>query len=301
LWRRVAEWSYLVGIALLALAIGAGALWFSARGMGHGGTMAGTGSMAGVVGMDEAGVDPVSAGLRVEWANAPADPTPGQPVTLRYRVIDATSGLAVTDLPLDHERPMHLIVVSRDLGTFQHIHPELVGDAYAVTTTLPTGAYTLYSEFQRDGRTVLDQRPLTVGAATATGPVGLAQDLTPKTVGDVTVALTAPQAIQAGQAATFTFALTANGQPVTDLIQYLGADAHVAVVSADSSRFAHTHGETVGAAGGHADNEAHAAGGTVGPDIAFTHTFATPGLYKVWGQFQRGGTVITVPFVVEVR
>jgi len=33
LWRRVAEWSYLVGIALLALAIGVGALWFSARGM----------------------------------------------------------------------------------------------------------------------------------------------------------------------------------------------------------------------------------------------------------------------------
>ncbi len=31
--RRVTEWSYLIGIALLALAIGAGALWFSARGM----------------------------------------------------------------------------------------------------------------------------------------------------------------------------------------------------------------------------------------------------------------------------
>jgi hypothetical protein len=45
----------------------------------------------------------------------------------------------------------------------------------------------------------------------------------------------------------------------------------------------------------------HAAGGAVGPQIGFTHTFATPGLYKVWGQFNRGGTVITVPFVVAVR
>jgi len=37
--RRVTEWSYLLGIALLALAIGLGALWFSARGMGGMGGM----------------------------------------------------------------------------------------------------------------------------------------------------------------------------------------------------------------------------------------------------------------------
>ena len=98
----------------------------------------------------------------------------------------------------------------------------------------------------------------------------------------------------------------ADGQPANGLTQYLGADAHVAVVSADSSRFAHTHGETAGAAGhqetgGHDDDGAHASGESVGPAIAFTHTFDAPGLYKVWGQFNRNGTVITVPFVVEVR
>jgi len=298
--RRVTEWSYLIGIALLALAIGAGALWFSERGMGHGGTLTDTGDMVGMSGMDETVVAPAAAGLRVEWASAPTAPAPGQPVTLRYRVTDAASGQPITDLPLDHERPMHLILVSGDLGTFQHIHPQVVGDTYSVTTTLPAGAYTLDAEFQRDGRTVLDQRPLTVGNAAATGPASLAPDLAPQTVEGITVALAAPQTVRAGQAATFTFALTAGGQPVTDLAQYLGADAHVAVVSADSRQFAHTHGETVGGAG-HGATGGHAAGGAVGPQIGFTHTFATPGLYKVWGQFNRGGTVITVPFVVEVR
>ena len=39
LGKRVAEWSYLVGIALLALVIGVGALWLSARGMGSMGGM----------------------------------------------------------------------------------------------------------------------------------------------------------------------------------------------------------------------------------------------------------------------
>ncbi len=179
------------------------ALWFSERGMGHGGTLTGTGDMVGMSGMDETVVAPAAAGLRVEWASEPTAPAPGQPVTLRYRVTDAASGRAITDLPLDHERPMHLILVSGDLGTFQHIHPQVVGDTYSVTTTLPAGAYTLDAEFQRDGRTVLDQRPLTVGNAAATGPASLAPDLGPKTVEGVTVALAAPQTVRAGQAATF--------------------------------------------------------------------------------------------------
>ena len=295
LGKRIAEWSYLVGIAVLALAVGVGAFWASNRGMG-------TGAAAGhaMAGMSETVIDPATAGLRVEWASEPAAAVPGQPVALRYRVVDAASGRAVTDLPIDHERPMHLIVVSRDLGTFQHIHPELTGETYGVTTTLPAGSYTLYSEFLRDGRTVLDQRPLTVGAGGATAPTGLAPDLAPKTTEGLTVDLAAPQTVRVGEAATFTFALTANGQPATGLTQYLGADAHVAVVSADSSRFAHTHGETAGGAG-HSETGGHAAGERVGPAIAFTHTFDAPGLYKVWGQFNRGGTVITVPFVIEVR
>ncbi len=36
-------------------------------------------------------------------------------------------------------------------------------------------------------------------------------------------------------------------------------------------------------------------------EIAFRHTFAAPGLYKVWGQFlDHHGQVITADFVVRV-
>ncbi len=38
-----------------------------------------------------------------------------------------------------------------------------------------------------------------------------------------------------------------------------------------------------------------------GPQVSFAHTFDRPGLYKIWGQFNDRGNVITVPFVVEVR
>jgi Cu+-exporting ATPase len=301
--QRVAEWSYLVGIALLALVVGIGAFWLSARGMGtmedHDMGGAGAGVAHGDHDAAAGEVTPAEAGLRIEWASEPANPRPGQPVTLRYRVVDTGSGQAVTDLPIDHERPMHLILVGKDLREFQHIHPELGPDgAYAVTTTLPAGTYTLYDEFKRGERTVLDQRELAVGAGQPAGAAHLAPDLAPKTVEGVTVALQAPQTIRAGEEAGFTFTLTRDGQPVTDLEAYLGAAAHVAVVSADSSEFAHTHGE----AGDHGHGGAAGAPTTpFGPRVSFEHTFAKPGLYKVWGQFSYQGRVITVPYVVEVR
>ncbi len=38
-----------------------------------------------------------------------------------------------------------------------------------------------------------------------------------------------------------------------------------------------------------------------GPDLGFTQTFDTPGLYTIWVQMQRGGQVLTAPFTIEVQ
>jgi Cu+-exporting ATPase len=133
--------------------------------------------------------------------------------------------------------------------------------------------------------------------AAATAALGV--DLAPRTVGGVTVALQAPGTIKAGQETSFTFALTRDGQPLTDLQPYLGAAAHVAIVSAGASEFVHAHGEAGG--GGHDDAAMEAPPAQFGPEVSFNNTFARPGLYKLWGQFNANGQVITVPFVVEVR
>jgi len=315
LGARVRAWGYLAGIALVALAVGAGALWASGRNAGgmhtmgagimdthniqgrHGGHTAGT--------MDAA-VDPAAAGVRVEGASAPA--RPGQPVTISYRVIDARSGAVLTALPLSHERPMHLIAVSRDLAHVQHIHPQLgPGGAYSVRVTpAAPGADILYDEFVHGGRTVLDRRELVYGQPSAHG-AALAPDLATKTIDGVTVALDVPHAITAGRAARFTYRLTRDGHPVTDLAPYLGAAAHVAIVSEDTRAFAHTHGEAAGQGNGHAGHGAMAememdtVPAAFGPEVTFTHSFARPGLYKIWGQFGYHGRVLTVPFVVQAR
>jgi Cu+-exporting ATPase len=322
---RVADAGYLVAIGLLALAIGAGTLWLSDRsGMGvtaQHSSMTGASDMNSSVGEEHAAmemgaaaqvVDPASAGLRIEWASEPAAPQPGQPVTFSYRVIDADDNQAITDLPLDHERPMHLILVSEDLTQFQHIHPELAADgSYRVETTLPVaGTYRLYDEFVHDGQTVLDQRELIVGEASSAG-AGLTPDTAPKTANGMTVAIRTPETIHAGEATQFTLDVTRDGQPVTDLEPYLGAAAHIAIVNGDGTDFAHTHGEATAPSAATSDDHAHAdegAGGdehavpaAFGPQVTVEHTFAEPGLYKLWAQFSHDGQVITVPFVVEVR
>src|SRR5690606_38491648 len=92
------------------------------------------------------GVDPETAGVSIEWTSSPDTPQPGESVTLSYRVIDEASGAVVTDLPLDHEEPMHLVLISGDLAEFQHLHPELTDDGtYRFETTFPTaGTYLLF-------------------------------------------------------------------------------------------------------------------------------------------------------------
>jgi Cu+-exporting ATPase len=305
--RRLADGGYLIAIALLALAIGVGSFRLSAASMGaagmngHAGAVTDEhGTMAGMV-----AVSPEAAGVRVAWSSEPATPAPGQTVTFHYRISDAASGQPITELPLDHERPMHLILTSMDLTQFQHIHPALAADgSYTVTTTLlQGGTYSLASEFQHGGQTVLDQEQLTVGTATIPGAPP-APDLTPKTVGGVTVALAKPQTIRAGATVPLNILVTQNGQPVSDLQPYLGAAAHIAIVRSGGGDFQHTHAEgsdTHSDDGATAPHDDSAATGPFGPSLAFNATFPLPGTYKIWIQINRGGEVITTAFVVQAE
>ena len=76
------------------------------------------------------GTDRYRTHLQVHPAPAPA----GQPVTLTLTVRDG-EGRAVSRLTPSHEKPMHLIVVSKDLRHFAHVHPSLVGDSFRVQHT----------------------------------------------------------------------------------------------------------------------------------------------------------------------
>lgn len=351
--RRIAWAGYRAGVALLAVAVAAGGVWWSEQ-RPQGVAIAAAHDETETTGHEPDGhpsdqhqsqpgptVAPAAAGLLVEWSTEPAQPRPGEPVVISYHVVDERSGETITDLPLNHERPMHLIITSQDLAQFDHVHPELGADGvYRIETTLAApGGYRLFSEFVFNGETVLDERAVTVGDAPG-ATADLAPDLAAKTVDGVTVALAEPPPVQAGAAVQYTFTVSQDGQPVTNLSPYLGAAAHVAIVSEDSESFAHTHGEATtgsadpdaaeaggshgssgdhGTGGDHGSSAGHDTGGNhetggdhpstgdhavpaaFGPEVVVEHTFPAPGLYRLWIQVNLDDQIITAPFTIEVK
>ena len=318
LGERVREYAYLVAIAIVALGVGAASLVYAQPVPGTEDD-AGHGTMprnSHTIGTNARPSTPV--GTASVQVTAPAAVTPGQPAEISYQFTETETDAPLTDIVDSHERPMHLIAVSRDLEQFQHIHPAPTGapGEFRIAATFPTaGEYILFGEAQRaSGEDVVKRHDLTVGAAAgAPSPAAkLSEDVTSKTAGPIRVAVAGTDGIRARQEATLTFRLESaqTGKPLSDLQPYLGAPAHAVILSEDATRFAHTHGEAVGSAadshapaGGHgaAGGHATAPASGFGPEIAVHHTFPAPGMYKVWAQFQNAsGEVITADYVVRV-
>jgi hypothetical protein len=212
---------------------------------------------------------------------------------LSMEVIDPSSEQRATRLLNIHERLIHVFLVSRDLGWFQHVHPDETPDGrFTLDVTWPgPGQYALTADFYPAGGTPqLLQTMITTpdyrGPAFPSAPDLRADANEPKTAGSLRVALTAP-ALTAGSELKLTFTLTdvESGAPVSDLEPYLGAPGHLFFASADLVDAVHSHPLNLKA---------------LGPAVSFDVTFPRPGLHKLWLQFQRRGAVVTVPFVVDV-
>ncbi|MBK9439204.1 MAG: cupredoxin domain-containing protein [Chloracidobacterium sp.] len=141
-----------------------------------------------------------------------------------------------------------------------------------------------------------------------------------KSVDGVKVTMKPSAKIEAGQELTLDFAVfdAKTGKPTTDLQNYLGELAHFVIISEDLVDFVHAHpmakGEKMDGMkmdGDKKEKDHNADGHSHGADSkdpnqpsayeVSAHTaFPRPGLYKLWAQFQRGGKVISVPFVVNV-
>ena len=314
LLTRVGRWSYLAGIAVVALALGAGFTWLSRTDQAERGM---NGALAWSEGMgmpmrplmsvmEETDVPPVSphdAGLDVE-IDTPRDIRPGEPVALTIDVRDAETGEPVDDLVRTHQVWMHMIVTRSDLGTFAHLHPEPTEQdgELTVTAVFPTaGRYALHTEFRRQGQMadVLDTHEITV-AGVQPAPVPMPTDEVRSGVANgVRVTLTGDAHLGESSDFTFTFTDADSGAAVDDLQPYLGAAGHIVIVRADGSEFAHRHAETFDDQG----RPVFALPGTeFGPTLAMHTTFHRPGAYRLWAQFRLADdTVITVPFTVRAH
>jgi plastocyanin len=229
-----------------------------------------------------------------------------EPVHLTL-VFHDSQGRAVRFLEKVHQQPVHLIVVSKDLAEFDHIHPEPVpGDAFSVTHTFTrAGEYWLYADYTAPGEPPSVARFSVAVTGGPRKPVMLHIDTEyTKTVEGIQVAFTAPQRLDAGRDLPLAFTLTdaANHQPIADLDPWLGAWGHIMIVGGNGESFIHAH--PLESAGTETSLLPHTHAAPVsGPSPSTIRTvtgFRSAGIYKLWFQFQRHGRLITVPWVIRV-
>lgn len=238
---------------------------------------------------DMDGMEHEQAKAQVKWSFQSGQPAAGSETVIELKVTDAADA-PIEKFDLNHEKLMHLIAVSSDLSYFSHIHPSYEsGGKFTVKETFPAAdSYKLFADFIPTGASQQTISTEVEASGKAAAKVELkADDELVQTIDGQKVRL-ALSMTKAGEEAklTYTFEDAASGEPVKDLEPYLGAVGHVVIISSDLEKYLHVHPL----------DEASA-----GPEAVFATEFPEPGLYKIWGQFQRGGKTFIVPFVVSIQ
>lgn len=233
--------------ALLAGAFAAGAL------LGDGEPASATGA---------AGLAVAEGGLRLVAETTLF--TPGRATPFSFRILDER-GEAVRAYDVTGERPMHLVVVRRDLAGFQHLHPAIGADGtWTTPLELPAGgAYRALADFSTGGV----QRTLGIDllAGGDTPPLELPRD----------PAQLASTVYEAGVPQTLRFDA---GGPVG---RYLGAAGSLVVLRQGDLGYVRTR----------ADADA----------LVFETTFPSPGGYRAFLEYLRGGRLHLAVFDLGAR
>jgi hypothetical protein len=217
--------------------------------------------------------------------------TAGEETLLRF-VIKDDAGKAVTEYQKAHDKDLHLILASRDLNTFHHVHPTLGSDG---TWSIPVdlakaGDYRVFADFTPAKKGASD---LTLGADLAVGgsyaPQALPAQKPTAEVDGYTVTLDGK--LTPGTMSDLELNVSKDGKPITDLQPYLGAYGHLVALRSGDLAYVHVHptGEP-----GDGTTEP-------GPGISFMTTVPSSGTYRLFLDFRHEGKVHTAAFTVTTN
>lgn len=209
-------------------------------------------------------------------------------------------------VPLDvqHDKKMHLIIVSKDLSHFDHIHPEFNSDGSYTIKVLPNGTdytsgqfagetrfdkggdYVLFADYLPTGATHQLERIEVNVAGSPYNARKFADAKTTTTVDGYELSLH-PEGGKFLSQGTMHISVIVKKDgkeiPADQFENYLAAKAHVVMVSEDTKDYLHVHPEVVD---GRLD----------------LHTeFGKTGIFRSWLQFQTDGKVHTADFVLNVQ
>lgn len=224
---------------------------------------------------------------KMNFTSSVASPNANQEVTLSFT--PKIKGKETEQVALDvvHEKKIHLIIVSKDLSWFDHIHPEYNADgSYTVAEKFPAaGEYTLFADYTPTGGDhQVEKINLTVAGTPAANVALSAQRLTGKADG-YEVTITNEEGFVTNNLLHMGAIIKKDGKEVagSELENYLSAKAHVVVIGLNSMEYMHVHPEYENG------------------KFDLHTTFTQAGIYKGWFQFQTKGQVHTVDFVLDVK
>ncbi len=249
-------------------------------------------------------------GYQALWSTSPDPLVAGEQGEMTVQIVDQL-GRPIENLQVNHDRMVHTVIVSADWSTFVHVHHEDYADLTAVDLrsstfhfplTLPYGGrYFVMFDYAHQDAWLQSTADLEVTGAPAQQAAPDTTPTTTATVDDVEVTLTWEVPAQIGIESAWSLDIkTTDGEDVTDLVQYLGADGHVAIVNEATTFGTHTHAWFPGA--GDMAPSMDMPHQYSGPYLPFHYVFDAPGPHKMWVQFTRESSdqVYSVPFVFDV-
>ena len=225
--------------------------------------------------------------VSMQFSYNPTSPKANEEVTLSLTPKLKDKPTDQVPLDVEHTKKIHLIAVSEDLS-WLHIHPEIGADgAYTVKEKFPTpGKYTLFADYKPSGANhTVDNLNVTVAGTVPAAKTYGADKLMGDAGNGFSIKLT-PDAgkFETNKPTHINGEVLQNGKAidVNTLEDYLGAKAHMVVVSLADKKYLHVHPSV-----------------EAGKFDLHT-TFEKPGVYRGWIQFQSKGKVYTSDFVMNV-
>lgn len=241
---------------------------------------------------------------KMMYASSPAQFEAGKSASLSFTPKIVGNESEAVPLDVQHDKKIHLIVVSNDLGYFEHIHPEYQTDGSYKISVLEKGkAYTIgpgnnETRFDFGGNYTMFADYLPSGGSHQVEKVEFSVAGTPK------AASVFKAEKLSGKSDNFSVILNPTGGKtitgalmhiggilmkdgievdINTLENYLGAKAHMVVISMDDKEYLHVHPDVNGG------------------KFDLHTTFKKAGIYRAWIQFQSSGKVHTIDFVLNVK
>jgi len=227
---------------------------------------------------------------RVSIEKETMDPLAAGAVHLEFQLVDLKTRKILTDqeLAVSHEKKLHLLIFDPALLEFRHEHPTFQKGKWMADSQLPiNGKYWMWVQGQiaADSDDFSSEERFVV-----TG--GKPENATPPVLTDtrtgrdgLSVASLPTTALRAKKQIMLNLTLSRSDGSSPNITPYLGALAHVVLVSANGEELVHVHPMA-----------------TTLPNVLMLHTeFEVHGFYRAWIQFIDEGTLKIVPLALEVK